>query len=79
MAKQKAFEKKAKSYKLDLGELSVFTSQLASLLQAVRAAATASDSSRTCGLAASALKGVAMEFTNDLRDFGKGRWRWAPD
>ena len=34
MAKQKALEKKAKSYKLDLGELSLFTSQLASLLQA---------------------------------------------
>ncbi len=34
MAKQKALEKKAKDYKLDLGELSVFTSQLASLLQA---------------------------------------------
>jgi type IV pilus assembly protein PilC len=34
MAKQKAFEKKAKTYKLDLGELSIFTSQLASLLQA---------------------------------------------
>ena len=34
MAKQKAFEKRAKTYKLDLGELSIFTSQLASLLQA---------------------------------------------
>lgn len=34
LAKQKAFEKKAKTYKLDLAELSVFTSQLASLLQA---------------------------------------------
>ncbi len=34
MAKQKALEKKAKNYKLDLGELSIFTSQLASLLQA---------------------------------------------
>src|SRR6187431_2548561 len=34
MAKQKALEKKAKKYKLDLGELSLFTSQLASLLQA---------------------------------------------
>jgi type IV pilus assembly protein PilC len=34
MAKQKALEKKAKTYKLDLGELSLFTSQLASLLQA---------------------------------------------
>ena len=34
MAKQKALEKKAKSYKLDLAELSIFTSQLASLLQA---------------------------------------------
>ena len=34
MAKFKAAEKKAKSYKLDLGELSIFTSQLASLLQA---------------------------------------------
>src|SRR3954468_2393999 len=34
MAKQKAFEKKARTYKLDLAELSIFTSQLASLLQA---------------------------------------------
>ncbi len=34
LAKQKALEKKAKSYKLDLGELAIFTSQLASLLQA---------------------------------------------
>ncbi len=34
MAKQKALEKKAKTYKLDLGELALFTSQLASLLQA---------------------------------------------
>jgi type IV pilus assembly protein PilC len=34
MAKQKALEKKAKKYKLDLGELSLFTSQLASLLAA---------------------------------------------
>ncbi len=34
LAKQKALEKKAKNYKLDLGELAVFTSQLASLLQA---------------------------------------------
>ena len=34
LAKQKALEKKAKSYKLDLSELSIFTSQLASLLQA---------------------------------------------
>ena len=34
LAKQKALEKKAKTYKLDLAELSVFTSQLASLLQA---------------------------------------------
>jgi type IV pilus assembly protein PilC len=34
LAKQKALEKKAKSYKLDLGELALFTSQLASLLQA---------------------------------------------
>ncbi len=34
MAKQKALEKKAKTYKLDLSELSVFTSQLASLLSA---------------------------------------------
>jgi len=34
LAKQKAYEKKAKTYKLDLAELSVFTSQLASLLQA---------------------------------------------
>lgn len=34
LAKQKALEKKAKTYKLDLGELSLFTSQLASLLQA---------------------------------------------
>ncbi|MCM2274061.1 MAG: type II secretion system F family protein [Candidatus Didemnitutus sp.] len=34
LAKQKALEKKAKTYKLDLGELALFTSQLASLLQA---------------------------------------------
>ena len=34
LAKQKALEKKAKSYKLDLGELAIFTSQLASLLTA---------------------------------------------
>src|SRR4051812_20029672 len=34
MARQKAFEKKAKTYKLGLAELSIFTSQLASLLQA---------------------------------------------
>ena len=34
MAKQKALEKKSKTYKLDLGELSIFTNQLASLLQA---------------------------------------------
>jgi type IV pilus assembly protein PilC len=34
MAKQKALEKKAKTYKLGLGELAIFTSQLASLLQA---------------------------------------------
>src|SRR5882672_4670019 len=34
MAKQKAFEKKAKTYKLDMAELSIFTGQLASLLQA---------------------------------------------
>jgi type IV pilus assembly protein PilC len=34
LAKQKALEKKAKTYKLDLSELSLFTSQLASLLQA---------------------------------------------
>lgn len=34
MAKQKALEKRAKTYKLDLSELSIFTSQLASLLQA---------------------------------------------
>jgi len=34
MARQKALEKKAKSYKLGLGELSIFTGQLASLLQA---------------------------------------------
>lgn len=34
MAKQKSLEKKAKSYKLDMGELAVFTSQLASLLAA---------------------------------------------
>ncbi len=33
-AKQKALEKKAKTYKLDLSELAIFTSQLASLLQA---------------------------------------------
>ena len=34
MAKQKALEKRAKTYGLGLGELSVFTGQLASLLQA---------------------------------------------
>jgi len=34
LAKQKSLEKKAKSYKLDMGELAVFTSQLASLLAA---------------------------------------------
>ena len=34
LAKQKALEKKAKTYKLDLAELSIFTGQLASLLQA---------------------------------------------
>lgn len=34
LAKQKALEKKAKSYKLALEELAIFTSQLASLLQA---------------------------------------------
>lgn len=34
LAKQKALEKKAKTYKLDLSELAIFTSQLASLLQA---------------------------------------------
>ena len=34
LARQKALEKKAKTYKLGLGELSVFTGQLASLLQA---------------------------------------------
>ncbi len=34
LAKQKTFEKRAKTYKLDLSELSIFTSQLASLLQA---------------------------------------------
>ena len=34
LAKQKALEKRAKTYKLDLAELSIFTSQLASLLQA---------------------------------------------
>ncbi len=34
LAKQKALEKKAKTYKLDLGELSIFTGQLASLLSA---------------------------------------------
>ena len=34
LAKQKALEKKAKSYKLDLGELAIFTSQRASLLTA---------------------------------------------
>jgi len=34
MAKQKALEKKAKTYKLDLGELAIFTNQLASLLTA---------------------------------------------
>jgi type IV pilus assembly protein PilC len=34
LAKQKTLEKKAKSYKLGLGELSIFTAQLASLLTA---------------------------------------------
>jgi len=34
LAKQKSLEKKAKTYKLDLAELAIFTSQLASLLQA---------------------------------------------
>lgn len=34
LAKQKAFEKKAKNYKLPLGELAIFTQQLASLLNA---------------------------------------------
>ena len=34
LAKQKSLEKKAKSYKLGLGELSIFTAQLASLLTA---------------------------------------------
>jgi type IV pilus assembly protein PilC len=34
LARQKTLEKKAKTYKLDLGELSIFTGQLASLLQA---------------------------------------------
>ena len=34
LAKQKAFEKRAKTYKLDMSELSIFTGQLASLLQA---------------------------------------------
>lgn len=34
LAKQKAYEKKAKNYKLPLGELAIFTQQLASLLTA---------------------------------------------
>jgi type IV pilus assembly protein PilC len=34
LAKQKSFEKKAKNYKLPLGELAIFTQQLASLLSA---------------------------------------------
>lgn len=34
LAKQKGFEKKAKKYKLPLGELAIFTQQLASLLNA---------------------------------------------
>lgn len=34
LARQKAFEKKAKKYKLPLGELAIFTQQLASLLSA---------------------------------------------
>ena len=34
IAKQKAFEKKAKNYKLPLGELAIFTQQLSSLLNA---------------------------------------------
>src|SRR5882762_7232746 len=34
LAKQKALEKKAKGYKLPLGELAIFTQQIASLLAA---------------------------------------------
>src|SRR5688572_17599643 len=34
LAKQKAYEKKAAKYKLPLGELAIFTQQLASLLNA---------------------------------------------
>src|SRR5215831_16233215 len=34
LAKQKALEKKAKTYKLPLGELAIFTQQLSSLLTA---------------------------------------------
>src|SRR5262245_41330549 len=34
LAKQKAIEKKAKTYKLPLGELAIFTQQIASLLSA---------------------------------------------
>ncbi len=34
LAKQKSLEKKAKNYKLPLGELALFTQQLASLLNA---------------------------------------------
>lgn len=34
LAKQKAYEKKAKNYKLPMGELAIFTQQLASLLSA---------------------------------------------
>src|SRR5204863_7134233 len=34
LAKQKALEKKSKSYKLPLGELAIFTQQIASLLAA---------------------------------------------
>ena len=34
LAKQKSLEKKAKSYRLPLGELAIFTQQLASLLTA---------------------------------------------
>src|SRR4051794_41924569 len=34
LAKQKAYEKKAKRYRLPLGELAIFTQQLASLLTA---------------------------------------------
>ena len=53
MAKQKALEKKAKTYKLPLGELALFTQQIASLLAAglriLDAARSRVDAPRTPG------------------------------